>query len=254
MPMIDSQIKLYLGDCLDVLPDLKHRSIDLILCDPPYGTTACPWDSVIDLEELWPQLRRLIKHRRNTVLFGMEPFSSLLRIANFDQFRYDWCWEKTTAGGFMNAKVRPLKTFELISVFCLGRLNAGRQVTNTYYFPQGLIKTDRLNFETGRSKAGMRTGMKPKTYLQKFTNYPKDLLKFSSESNPVHPTQKPVALMEYLIKTYTNENDLVLDFAMGSGTTGVACVNLNRRFIGIEKDPEYFKIAKERIYSVKSKT
>lgn len=197
-------MQLFHGDCLEIMKTLPDNSIDFILTDPPYGTTACKWDSIIPFNCMWKELKRL---RKGTIaLFGAEPFSSTLRISNVKEFKYDWIWLKSRATGHLNASHRPMTAHEIISIF-----NAKK------YFPQTK------------------------------TNYPRTAIQFKSEGKTVHPTQKPVALLEYLIRTYTLEGDTVLDFTMGSGSTGVACKNLNRKFIGIEKDDKYFEIAKQRL-------
>jgi len=226
-------MKLYNADCLSILPSLKDNSIDLILTDPPYGTTQCKWDSIIPFEPMWNELKRIIKDNGCIALFGSEPFSSALRMSNIKQFKYDWIWKKTNVMGFLNAKKRPLKETEIISIF-----------NSKIYKPQNLQKNLK-----GKNRKGKNTDVLGKYEAinnSEFTNYPKTIIKFKSERG-LHPTQKPVALLEYLIKTYTNENDTVLDFTMGSGSTGVACKNLNREFIGIELDKQYFEIATNRI-------
>ena len=246
MPVIDSQVKLYLGDCLEVLPNLKHRSIDLILCDPPYGTTANEWDSVIPLPELWMELPRVRKIGCPIVLTSAQPFTTDLIQSNREMFQYTWVWDKVNSKtGFLDSKRRPLRVTEDVVVFC-----GSHRMT---YNPQ---MSEGTPYKAKAGKASSNYGGQRTVYtVSSGDRFPTDLIQIKGAfKKGLHPTQKPVALMEYLIKTYTNENELVLDFAMGSGTTGVACVNLNRRFIGIEKDPEYFKIAKERIYSAKSKT
>ena len=225
--------KLYNGDCLELMKNIPDGSVDLVLTDPPYGTTACKWDSVIPFEPMWEQLKRIIKANRAICLFGSEPFSSALRMSNIKNFKYDWIWQKSNVMGFLNAKKRPLKETENISVF-----------NSKIYYPQGL----EIN-EKGKNKRGKQTETLGKYELinkSKYKNYPRTILQFKSERG-FHPTQKPIALLEYLIKTYTNEGETVLDFTMGSGSTGVACINTNRNFIGIELDKGYFDIAKERI-------
>ena len=237
-------IELYKGDCLQVMKQIKDKSIDAIICDPPYGTTACKWDSVIDFELMWEQLNRIIKDNGAIVLFGSEPFSSALRMSNIKNYKYDWVWEKSRPIGFLNVKRMPLKNIEVISVFY------NRQPT---YKPQKVIKIDKKrvndNSKNGNNKTGLsghNGGKMNGDYIQEYTNYPKQILSFASKRG-LHPTQKPIELMEYLIKTYTNENETVLDFTMGSGSTGVACQNTNRKFIGIEQDEKYFEIAEKRI-------
>ncbi len=231
------------GDCLIELPKIFDKKIDLILTDPPYGTTQCKWDSIIPFEPMWEQLKRVIKDNGCIALFGSEPFSSALRMSNIKNFKYDWVWEKNKCTGVLNAKKQPLRNIENIIIFykkqCL-------------YNPQGIQSCNKIT-STGNSGNGNSDNygkVKIGTYIQTQTGYPKQKLFFNSVTKTLHPTQKPVALLEYLIKTYTNENDTVLDFTMGSGSTGVACKNLNRNFIGIEKDDKYFDIAKQRIEGV----
>lgn len=230
--------ELYKGDCLEVMDRLIEEGVkvDAIITDPPYGTTACKWDSVIPFEPMWERLKKLRKDNTPIVLFGSEPFSSVMNFSNVSEFKYSWVWQKTLKTGFQLANKRPLKQHELISVFYK------RQPT---YNPQDLKPYGKVN---RRGSTGDNwSELKEKEYVQKFTNYPTQILRFPSEGKTMHPTQKPVALLEYLIKTYTNEGETVLDFTMGSGTTGVACVNTNRNFIGIELDDNYFKIAEQRI-------
>ena len=223
--------QLLFGDCLEEMKKIPDGSVDMVLTDPPYGTTACKWDSVIDLDLMWLQLKRLIKPNGAIVLFGSEPFSSFLRCSNIKDYKYDWVWCKRPVN-FLNAKKQPLRKTERISVF-----------SGSVYNPQGLIEKTRVNKRSNSTETNGSHGL---SNVSKFTNYPTDVLEFIGKRG-LHPTQKPVALMEYLIKTYTNEKELVLDFTMGSGTTGVACKNLNRCFIGIEKDINYFGIACDRI-------
>ena len=233
-------MQLINDDCLKVLPKLEENSVDLILTDPPYGTTQCKWDSIIPLEPMWKELKRVIKDNGAIVLFGGEPFSSALRLSNIKNYKYDWIWEKSKSTGVLNAKKQPLRNLENIVVFykkqCL-------------YNPQGVTSCDKLT-STGNSGNGNSDNygnVKTGKYKQTQTGYPKQKLFFNSVGKTLHPTQKPVALLEYLIKTYTNENDTVLDFTMGSGSTGVACNNTNRNFIGIESNKDYFDIADKRI-------
>lgn len=239
-------IKLIQGDCLEKMQDIPAGSIDLILTDPPYGTTACKWDSIIPLDLMWTQLKRVIKKNGAIVLFGSEPFSSMLRINNMKEFKYDWVWQKDKATNHLNAKRMPMRRNEIISVFykkqCL-------------YKPQ-LQKKNPKNIRppTTKRKQADNYGKMTEESVRQIPvdmSYPNETLKFrgcfGDKGKSFHPTQKPVALMEYLIKTYTNPEETVLDFTMGSGTTGVACKNLNRSFIGIELDPDYFKIAESRI-------
>ena len=229
-----------LGDCLELMVQIPDRSVDMVLCDLPYGTTACKWDTVIPFEPLWAEYKRIIKKNGAIVLFGSEPFSSHLRLSNLDWFKYDWIWDKKKSGNPLLSKVQPLKTFETVSVFGECRVN---------YYP--------IMVERDKPKSrGKNKGTTSDTTNNAFTEdkvythfYPKAIIEFSnaSQQDRFHPTQKPVALCEYLIKTYTNEGETVLDNTMGSGTTGVAAVNTGRNFIGIERDDKYFAIAKQRI-------
>lgn len=237
-----TKIELMLGDCLDRMKEIPDRSIDMVLADLPYGTTACKWDSVISFELLWKQYKRIIKSGASIVLFGSEPFSSIQRMSNLSWFKYDWIWDKVRPSGFQIAKFCPMKRHETISVFC--------QKTPNW----NPIKEKRNKSIKGRVCS--KSDSSPLTYSDGITRIyndknPQSILVFSKQSDGkyVHPTQKPIALMEYLIRTYTNEFETVLDNTMGSGTTGVACVNTNRNFIGIEQDFNYFKIAEERINS-----
>ena len=244
------KIDLIHGDCLEKMKDIETGSIDAVICDPPYGTTACKWDSIIPLELMWEQLKRIIKPNGAIVLFGSEPFSSALRMSNIKNYKYDWIWEKSMPTGMATSSFMPMKYHEMISVF----IKKGKPTYN---------KIMRERSDTGKVRAKKPIQSKSssnhislgkqeaKQYDPNRVN-PKSVLFFNSVSNTpkgnkLHPTQKPVALMEYLIKTYTNEGETVLDFTMGSGTTGVACKNLNRDFIGIELDETYFKIAEKRI-------
>ena len=248
--MKNENIRLIQGDCLKIMAELIKQGIkvDAIITDPPYGTTTCKWDNVIPFDEMWEQLNRIIKPNGAIVLFGSEPFSSALRMSNIKNYKYDWIWDKVSVVGFANAKKMPLYNIEKISVFY-------KKLPT--YNPQDLIKIEakeKLNGKTHKVKtekgeSAINGGRFKDSYTQEYTNYPKQILTFAREKG-FHPTQKPLKLMEYLIKTYTNENELVLDFTMGSGTTGVACKNLNRNFIGIELDENYFNIAKDRIESI----
>lgn len=239
-------IDLRHGNCLELIADIPDGSVDMILCDLPYGTTACKWDSVIPFEPLWKHYKRVIKKNGAIVLFGSEPFSSLLRVSNLNQYKYDWTWDKVTARGHLVAKKRPMAQSECISVF---------YASAPIYNPQ-MVKRPHNKIEVRKTTEYARTeimggiGNAPKNKIYDEW-YPKTIITMSnagSSVKSVHPTQKPVALMEYLIKTYTKEGETVLDNCMGSGTTGVACINTNRKFIGIEMDDKYFEIAKNRIY------
>lgn len=241
--------KIYHGDCLELMLDIPDQSIDMILCDLPYGTTACKWDTVISFEPLWQQYERVIKANGAIVLFGTEPFSSLLRTSNLKLYKYDWMWVKNDATDAMNAKNKPMRKVEKISVFSKGVTANGGRVMMKYY-PQGLteasVKRQGNDYgKTGGSFKQYRPSHKP--YTQQFTGYPSDLLYFSKDSEKLHPTQKPVHLFEYLIKTYTNEGDTVLDNCAGSGTTGVACQNTKRNFILMEQEQKYVDIIEQRL-------
>ena len=244
-----NNIELWCGDCLELMKDIPNKSINMILCDLPYGTTKCSWDTVIPFKPLWGQYNRIIKDNGAIVLFGSEPFSSQLRLSNINNYKYDWIWEKSKATGFLNAKKQPLRAYETISVFYR---------KPTIYNPQFHISTP--------YNKGMRKEQTTDDVYGKFNQvvvestgirYPRNVIYFKtaeSEGKVYHKTQKPIALLEYLIKTYTNEGDLILDNCMGSGSTGVACVNTDRKFIGIELDNTYFEIAKERINKVVENT
>lgn len=226
------------GNCLELMKDIPDGSIDMILCDLPYGTTSCKWDSIIPFEPLWEQYKRIIKDNGAIVLFGSEPFSTLLRSSNLKMYKYDWVWKKSRFANQMLAKKQPLKITENISVFCK---------KSPSYFPQGLIKCNKTTRQGSKITDIVGGGIRKTSYKQEFTNYPRNILEFASVGRTVHPTQKPVDLCEYLIKTYTNKGDVVLDNCMGSGSTGVACVNTGRKFIGIELENKYYEIAKQRI-------
>jgi site-specific DNA-methyltransferase (adenine-specific) len=238
-------VDLRLGNCLEVMKTIDSGSIDAIITDPPYGTTACKWDSVIDFELMWEQLNRIIKPNGAIVLFGSQPFTSALIMSNPKMFKYEWIWFKNMGGNPMNAKITPMKQHENILVFGKGRTN---------YNP---IKEERAKSGLDRVRSSPIIGGnikddavygKTNTIKTKYGDlrYPKTVQSFNVQRG-LHPTQKPIKLMEYLINTYTNENETVLDFTMGSGSTGVAASNLNRKFIGIEQDENYFKIAQDRL-------
>jgi site-specific DNA-methyltransferase (adenine-specific) len=242
-----TSIELLNGDCLELMKNIKDQSVDMILCDLPYGTTACKWDTVIPFEPLWEQYERIIKKNGVIVLFGSEPFSSKLRMSNLKLFKYDWIWQKSKSQHFAQAPYRPMTEHETISVFSNGGTAKNAKIRMVYN-PQGTVD---CNIKCKGKKANHSAHRMRKSdqqeYVQTKTNYPKTIIQFKSCGKPIHPTQKPVALLEYLIKTYTQENELVLDNCMGSGSTGIACLNTNRRFIGMELDEEYFSIAENRI-------
>ena len=257
MTIETDRYKLYNGDCLEIMDKLIEEGVvfDAIITDPPYGTTACKWDSIIPLDDMWDRLNKLIKPNGAIVLFGSEPFSSALRMSNIKNYKYDWYWNKNNSGNILCAKYMPLKVIENICIFSNGKCK---------YIPQMIERTEKEEKEfiskRGKNytpkKSDMFSGIKSGAFIHTSSTkykYPINLLNFNARANEcnnrvrVHPTQKPVELMEYLIKTYTNEGDLILDFTMGSGSTGVACMNTNRKFIGVELDENYFNIAKNRI-------
>lgn len=238
------KLKLYQGDCLEVMKNIPDKSVDMILCDLPYGTTQCKWDSIIPFDSLWKQYNRIIKNNGAIVLFGSEPFSSMCRTSNIKQYKYDWVWDKKQAGNVLNVKRQPLKTFENIMVFN----------TKTYY---PIMRKGKLRKKGGQNKQPEITGKVKLDYTTcNDEYYPTAILEFSNANkrNRLHPTQKPVELLEYLIKTYTNKGQTVLDNCMGSGSTGIACVNTGRDFIGIELNPEYFRLASQRLEEAQKQT
>ncbi len=232
--------KLIHGDCLEEMKNIPDESVDMVMTDSPYGATVCKWDSIIPLEPMWEQLKRLIKPNGAIVMTASQPFTTTLIASNMKMFKYCWVWKKSRVTGVLNAKRQPLRCIEDAVVFY------GKQCT---YSPQGVVACDKKTStgNAGNGNSDNYGSVSVGKYKQTQTGYPRQLIKFGSVGKTQHPTQKPVALMEYLIKTYTNEGETVLDFTMGSGTTGVACRNLGRDFIGIEKDGKYFEIAKKRI-------
>lgn len=232
-------VNLFYGNCLEILPTLTDNSVDMVLVDLPYGTTACKWDSIIPLDKLWQQYNRICKEDGAMVFTAAQPFTTILAASNLDNFRYEWIWEKPQGTNPMNAKVMPLKSHENILVFYRKK---------PVYNPQMWYSTPYSGFSSDTSKIGEVYGEAKSKHRDnpEGSRYPKTILKFKQEKGS-HPTQKPVALMEYLIKTYSNEGETVLDNCMGSGTTGVSCMNTDRNFIGIEMDETYFNIAKNRI-------
>jgi len=250
--------RLIHGDCLEAMRDIPDGSVHMVCTDPPYGTTACKWDAVIPFEPMWAQLKRITKPNGAIVLFGTEPFSSAMRMTSVKDFRYDWIWEKDKGANWMFENKQPLKVHEIASVFYTNQPTYIPQKTTN---PNGVSKrhlSKNPSKITKNVKSVMGDGWK-ETTMDETENYhgkdyepskllPRSIQKFSRESKgKLHPTQKPVALMEYLIRTYTNAGETVLDFTMGSGTTGVACKNLGREFIGIEMDADYFAVASARI-------
>lgn len=233
---------IYNEDCMEGMKRISDESIDAIICDLPYGTTGCSWDSILPFEQLWQQYNRVIKPTGAIVLFGAEPFSTALRMSNFKDYKYDWYWEKNTATGFTFAKYQPMRSIETISIFSKG---------TPCYYPQGLISVPE-KYATKRKRAEREDSVYnivgKESYTQEYTGYPNNVLKFAKESKfCFHPTQKPVALLEYLVKTYTKAGETILDSCMGSGTTAIACINLDRHFIGFEQEKKYYEQSLKRI-------
>ena len=224
------------GDCLEKMKEIPDGSVDMVLADPPYGTTACKWDSIIPLERMWEQLNRVIKPNGAIVMTASQPFTSALVMSQPKIFKYEWVWQKEAGTGLLNAKRQPLRDNESVLVFYK------KQCT---YNPQFTYSKPYTALKGGETDCYGDSGIV--TTVSDGRRYPRTVQRFNRDRNKLHPTQKPVALMEYLIKTYTNEGETVLDFCLGSGTTGVAAKNLNRKFIGIELEEKYFKIAQERI-------
>lgn len=238
------------GDCLEIMPTLPSESVDMVLCDPPYGTTQCPWDSIIPLDEMWGNIKRISRRNIAQVFFGSQPFTTKLIVSNIVDFKYSWIWRKNRASGHMHVKNKPLKIHEDVLVFSSGTTNHGSQSKNRMpYNPIGVKKSRVVAKNTFSDVLNAFSPNRTRYHKLDGSNYPNTILDFKKVENTgkFHPTQKPVKLLEYLIKTYTNPGDTVLDFTMGSGSTGVACKNTGRNFIGIELDAEYFEIAKRRI-------
>ena len=245
----DERYKLYQGDCLEVMDELISLGIkfDAIITDPPYGTTACKWDSVIPFDKMWERLNKLIKTNGAIVLFGSEPFSSALRMSNIKNYKYDWVWNKGRGTDFLNAKRKPLSSYENISIFYKKQPTYNPQFWFSTPYNRGLVKHSNNTMECYRKTNDIVSKS------EDGRRYPLNIIninKLSGHKKNFHPTQKPVDLLEYLIKTYTNEGELILDFTIGSGTTGVAALNTNRRFVGIELDEKYFNIAVERLKNI----
>ena len=237
---------IYNMDCMELLKEIKSESIDSIITDPPYGTTACNWDNVIPFDQLWGELKRIIKPNGAIVLFGQEPFSSYLRMSNIEWFKYDWYWKKERITNVFQVKRRAGKIIEPISVFYKNQPTYNQQRTKHL---GKLVKNSPLGNHT---KTSALNELKVTPYNDDGTRCATQLLEFNRDLDKLHETQKPVALIEFLIKTYTNENETVLDFTMGSGTTGVACVNTNRKFIGVELDKNYYEASIKRIQQATS--
>jgi site-specific DNA-methyltransferase (adenine-specific) len=237
--------KLFEGDCLELMPSIPDKSVDMILADLPYGTTACKWDSIIPLEPLWEEYKRIIKDNGAIVLTASQPFTTKLISSNYEMFKYEWIWEKTRPSNIFQAKRQPLRVHENVLIFSKNPTNYNPQkwIISDYFRDKRKTFNDHKHPENGQFK-----GYVGKRKKDDGTRNPQTVISFNSEWNKgMHPTQKPVKLFEYLIKTYTNENDLILDNTAGSGTTGVACYNLNRDCIMIEKEPEYCNIIKKRM-------
>lgn len=256
---INDDITLLHGDCLEKMKQIENDSVHLILCDLPYGTTKCKWDTVINIHELWEHYKRIIiKPSGVILLFGQQPFTSMLVSSNYEWFKYNIIWKKNKTTQFLLANYRPMKCTEDICVFSKGgAAAASRHKGNMTYNPQNLIPVD-IKKKNSKERIGKMLNqshhlgpnnklVSNTEYSQKFTNYPTELIEFDIEYDTIHETQKPVKLIEYLIKTYSNPGDIVLDNAMGSGTTGIASINTNRKFIGIELHDLYFKLSKHRI-------
>jgi len=243
-----SRSTLFWADCFDVFPLIPDKSIDAIIADLPYGTTACKWDSILPLDKLWEQYERIITNNGAIVLTATQPFTTLLIASNIKLFKYEIIWVKSRPNGHLEAKNKPMRKHENILIFSKGASANGCKNRITYN-PQGLVKVERYNKNsTDTDNYGSRKS-RPVGLItkQEYTNYPTTIWEFASEGKTIHPTQKPVELMEYLIKTYTNENEIVLDNTMGSGTTGLACLKTNRQFIGIEKEKQYYDVAVRRL-------
>lgn len=260
MDILTENIKLYQGDCLEVMDYLIEQGvkIDAIITDPPYAKTRGKWDVIIPLDKMWERFDKLINPNGAICIFGNEPYSSMVRASNFKDYKYDWKWVKNRATGFANCNYRPMSRYEDIMVFSKANASTGGKNNAMIYNPQGLIPSGKKKKNTPKRHGLIQQDtnnvgennilMQDTEYIQKFTNYPDNILEFDCEHKYVHPTQKPIDLLEYLIKTYTNEGELILDFTMGSGSTGVACLNTNRKFIGIELGEKYFNIAINRIF------
>lgn len=256
-------IELWHGDCLELMKEIPDNSIDMVLCDLPYGTSASSWDKKLPMNDLWSEYKRIIKHNRAIVLFSQQPFTSLLITSNIEMWKYNWIWEKDNGTNFMNSHFCPLKITEDICVFGTGATSFVKNGENLIYNPQfsegkpySIISgNQKSNSAVVRGGKGGRDDVGGYKTESDGKRYPKNLIKFNRDKDKLHPTQKPVSLCEYLIQTYTNEGDVILDNCMGSGTTGIACLNTNRKFIGMELDNTYFEIAKKRIeeVSIKSK-
>lgn len=241
---------LYNMDCLEGMKFIPDKSIDMILCDLPYGTTRCAWDSIIPLDKLWLEYKRIIKNYRSIVLTASQPFTTTLISSNLEWYKYNWVWEKTKAGNFIQAKNMPLKLHEDICIFSNGVvIHKGQSQKRMTYNPQDVqeIQKEWHRPQIYDSEHQFKRPSHKTDRIIKQEGFPSSVLKYGSVHNPPHPTQKPVELFEYMIRTYTNENETVLDNCIGSGTTAIACINTNRNFIGFEMDETYYNLADKRI-------
>tara|TARA_B110000285_G_scaffold175618_1_gene197035 strand:+ start:8138 stop:9070 length:933 start_codon:yes stop_codon:yes gene_type:complete len=263
--IVSDNMTLYFGDCIEKMKLVPDDSVDLVLCDLPYGSTKCKWDTIINIEELWKHYKRIVKKPTGVILlFGQQPFTSMLVSSNYEWFKYSLIWKKNKTTQFLLANYRPMKCTEDICVFSRGgAAAASRKKGNMTYNPQGLVAVS-IKKKNSEKRIGKMLNqahhlgpnnklISDTEYTQNFTNYPNEMLEFDIEYDTVHETQKPVKLIEHLIRTYSNENDMVLDNTMGSGTTGIGCVNTGRRFIGIELVEKYFKLSKYRIQEAQKK-
>lgn len=242
--------KLYEGDCLEQMHHIEDASVQLIIVDLPYGTTACKWDSCIPFEPLWEHYNRILTKNGTVCMFGSEPFATIQRMAQLDKYKYDWIWNKNKFGNGVHIKNNPGKVHEVISVFSNGVMNhIGQSKNRMEYNPQGLIELDTPKITKRKRDDGNITPVRMKNLktTQKYTNYPTSILKFPVKGKRYHPTQKPTELYEYLVKTYSNDGDTVLDNCAGSGTLGVSCMELNRNVIMIEQEQKYIDIIKDRM-------
>lgn len=263
--IVSDNMTLYFGDCIEKMKLVPDDSVDLVLCDLPYGSTKCKWDTIINIEELWKHYKRIVKKPTGVILlFGQQPFTSMLVSSNYDWFKYNLIWRKNKTTQFLLANYRPMKCTEDICVFSKGgAAAASRKKGNMTYNPQGLVAVS-IKKKNSEKRIGKMLNqahhlgpnnklISDSEYTQNFTNYPNEMLEFDIEYDTVHETQKPVKLIEHLIRTYSNENHMVLDNTMGSGTTGIGCINTGRRFIGIELVEKYFKLSKYRIQEAQKK-
>jgi len=239
---------LWLGDCLELMQDIPDKSIDAIICDLPYGTTACKWDSVIPFEPLWEQYKRIIKDNGAIVLFGSQPFTSALISSNYKMFKYEWIWEKNAGSNFGSVRFQPMKEHENILVFSKKRHNYYPIKQKRSASGEARVLSSKMTYNKNKKADYIYGDFKNETFKKKADKLrcPRSIQKFNRERG-LHPTQKPLELLKYLVKTYTNENDWVLDNTCGSNTTGIACYDLNRNYIGIEKDIDIYNVAKKRM-------